>query len=432
MELEKLIIASILSEPDSAGVACEIVNKDMFSVPEKGVFEAIEQITTSGGYVDIFILSNALNGLINAPASYLANLANLTSSANRLSEYCYLLKEKYVNKLINQYFVAGAEMAKSADIDSLLKYAQSGMDNIYSLITSTNAGFQHISVLSEMAVKKAEKRVVDKAAGKEIGVPTGLRALTKMTNGFKGGELVILAARPAMGKSAMMLHFAKAAANANIPVCMYSLEMSAVSLADRMLMSIVTFDYEAYKSGDFQEWDRLMFAQDELSKLPIYIDANPKVSLAYIRNHSRLMKAKDKCGVVFIDYLQLADVSSNEKNRNREQEIAQATRSAKILAKELDVPVILLSQLSRAVEGRAEKRPQLSDLRESGAIEQDADIVMFLYRAEYYHIDSIELFNGENVNSKGVGEVIIAKNREGATGDVAFRYNENLTQITNF
>lgn len=432
---EKLILGCIISEPQSAGLACELVTPEMFSGTEKTIFIKINELISQGREIDLFILSSALSAELSALGGvvYLMDLAKDVASASKMQEYCLELKQQFIGKMLTRYFMEGSAMCENnAEIQNIMDFAQSGMEQVFCVTSSASEGFQHISKLAEKSVSRLEKRVSDRQEGRQIGIPSGLRPLDRLTNGWKGSELIVLASRPAAGKTATMLSFARAAAASGTPACLYSLEMSAVSLTDRMLMSLGNFNVDNYKSGDFDQWNELALAQEYISQMPIYIDANPKVTMGYIRNHSRIMKQKGKCGIIFIDYLQLADMSTGDKTRNREQEVAQTTRQCKILAKELDVPVVLLSQLSRETEKRADKRPQLSDLRESGAIEQDADIVMFLYRAAYYDIKEITLYDGQVISSNGIGEIIVAKHREGATGDIAFRHNESMTQIMSY
>lgn len=209
--------------------------------------------------------------------------------------------------------------------------------------------------------------------------------------------------------------------------------MSDVSLANRLLLSECDIDTDRFKFGSLNnnELISLNRAAGIIERLPIYTDDRAQVSMPYIRNHSRIMAKKGKCDIIFIDYLQLTDCASGERNRNRENEIAQASRTAKIIAKELDIPVILLSQLSRNVESRADKRPQLADLRESGAIEQDADIVSFIYRPAYYDIPTIPTKNG-SIGTEGLGILCIEKQRDGATGTVKFSHNPSMTKITDY
>lgn len=432
MNIEKLIIASILAEPENAGIACEMLTPEMFTGIEQLIFTKINDLNEQGFSPDIFILSNSLKGQVEATA--LMEIAGLASSSTKLQEYCLILKQEYLGKLLNTFFLQGAAMCEDKfEVQKIMEFAQSGMEAAYNLATSVNDGFVHVSELTEKAIQKAEQRALNLKDGKPVGITSGIRPLDRLLNGgFKPSNLIILAARPAMGKTAVMLHIAKCMAASGVPVCIYSLEMSAISLTDRIMLSVGNLDIDAYKNGEFNQWAELTQSQAVINKLPIYIDANAKVSFSYIQNHSRIMRQKGRCGAILIDYLQLSDMRTGEKNRNREQEVAQASRKAKLIAKELDVPVILLSQLSRATEARAEKRPQLSDLRESGAIEQDADIVAFLYRAAYYNIPDITLYDGSVISSKGIGEIIIAKNRDGATGDVAFRHNESMTQIFNY
>lgn len=436
MDISKLIIGSILSEPESASIACEIVTSEMFEDIDRLIFTKIAELTEKGSSVDMYVINSFLKKEL-APyggAAYLAKTTLNVSSANRLKEYCLILKQEHLRKLSLEFFTEGAKLCTNGvEAQRIIDFAQAGVDDIASLTSSASQGFTHISGLVERAIAKAEERNLAAKEGRAIGVPTGLRALDRLLNGgFKPATLNILAARPAMGKTALSLHLAKCAAASGVPVCIYSLEMSDISLTDRMLMSVGNMDINAYKNGEFSQWAELTEAQAILNKLPIYIDSKPQVSLSYIQNHSRRMAQKGKCGMILIDYLQLADVNTGDKGRNREQEIAQATRKCKILAKELDVPVVLLSQLSRAVEDTKDKIPQLSHLRESGAIEQDADIVMFVFRADYYGIPDIALWDGQVVSSRGIGELHIAKHRDGATGSVIFRHNESMTQISNY
>lgn len=227
--------------------------------------------------------------------------------------------------------------------------------------------------------------------------------------------------------TAMLLYFAKSAARQGIPVCIYSLEMDSISLADRLILSETSIDANKYRNGYISnsDFNEIALAKKNLSELPIYVDDNPIVSMRYIRAHSKRMSKQGKCGLILVDYLQLADMG--ERGKNREQEVAQASRQAKIIAKELNVPFILLSQLNRACEERMDKKPQLSDLRESGAIEQDADKVLFVYRPEYYKLKDQ---SGNPII--GEGALIMAKQRNGGVGEVKFRYNESLTQIRDY
>lgn len=268
---------------------------------------------------------------------------------------------------------------------------------------------------------------------KKIQLPaTGFDALDHVTAGWQRGDLNILAARPSVGKTAFALHLARAAAMAGRHVVVFSLEMQGERLGDRWLLAATEgVDPQHLRSGQLTpgEVRQVHEASAELSRLPILIDDHPMTSMDRVRSSARLLKSKNRCDMVIVDYLQLCDMRSDQKNRNREQEVAQASRKAKLLAKELDIPVLLLSQLNRASDGTIDHRPTLSNLRESGAIEQDADMVMLLCRPALY---------GKTVDKKstyptdGLGIVIIAKHRNGKTGEVYFHHNQSMTKLVDY
>ena len=256
------------------------------------------------------------------------------------------------------------------------------------------------------------------------GIPTGFADLDYITAGLHPSDLIILAARPAMGKSAFVLNVAtNAAVRANVPVAIFSLEMSKEQMTNRILCSEAMVDSNKVRTGKIEDddWTKLAEASGLLSTSQIFIDDTPGISIMEIRAKCRKLKLEKNIGLVVIDYIQLVQ-ASNKKNSSREQEISEISRSLKILAKEISVPVIALSQLSRSVEQRPDHRPMLSDLRESGAIEQDADIVMFLYRDDYYNEDS---------EKKNIAEVILAKHRAGNTGTVELAWLGNYTKFAN-
>lgn len=256
------------------------------------------------------------------------------------------------------------------------------------------------------------------------GVPTGFIDLDNRTAGFHNSDLILIAARPAMGKSAFALNIAtNAATKSNTPVAIFSLEMSKEQMVNRILCSEAMVDSNKIRTGKLEDedWSKIAGALGPLSEAPIYIDDTPGISIMEIRAKCRKLKLEKDLGLVVIDYLQLVQ-GSGKRGSSREQEIAEISRSLKILAKEINVPVIALSQLSRAPEQRPDHRPMLSDLRESGSIEQDADIVMFLYRDDYYNEDS---------EKKNIAEVIIAKHRAGSTGTTELLWLGNYTKFAN-
>lgn len=346
-----------------------------------------------------------------------------------------IIQQRYIARLL---MYAGSKISTLAgddtkDVADVLDESNKLIDKINALSCGSSEGQSLRDSLTE-SLKLAEQRQAAYLGGSPTGIPTGISDLNRLTGGWRGSQLIILAARPAMGKTALMLHFAKSAALNGTPVCIFSLEMSHVSLSDRLLLSECEVEVNRFRNGDLSgdDWRQLNEASAQLEKLPIHVDDNAVVSMRYIKTRCHILKKQGKCGLIMIDYLQLADTSTKERNRNREQEIAQASRQAKIIAKELDVPVVLLSQLSRECEKRADKQPQLSDLRESGAIEQDADVVGFIFRPAYYGLDRIETLKYGNISTSGLGIINIAKQRDGATGLVAFSHNPSMTKIGDF
>lgn len=279
-------------------------------------------------------------------------------------------------------------------------------------------------------LKEAELRIAKSANG-VTGIPTGLTDLDQKTGGLQDSDLIIIAARPSVGKTAFALHLARSAAMAGNAVAVYSLEMQGERLADRWLAAAGNINPYRWRNGipTPEEIENAHTTASELSGLPIYVDDNSSVSMDHIRSSARLLKSRQQCDMIIIDYLQLCDMTTKQTNRNREQEVAQATRKAKLLAKELHIPIVLLSQLNRESENRPGGRPELAHLRESGAIEQDADVVMLLYRPAMQHIVT-DRESGYPTEKLGV--VIVAKQRNGETGNVYFGHNSSMTKIYDY
>jgi Replicative DNA helicase len=288
-----------------------------------------------------------------------------------------------------------------------------------------------METLMEDTINQAKERI-EKSENGVTGVDTGLTDLNKLTGGWQRGDLVIVAARPAVGKTMFSLFLARAAAKTGLSALFCSIEMQGERLGDRLILMESTINPYLWRTGltDEKEWSEAQNAARELASLPILIDDSPSMSIDYIRAQARLLKSRNKCDIIFIDYLQLSDMKTPGKdNRNREQEVAIAARKAKMLAKEMDCPVVMLSQLNREVEGRYEKRPQLSDLRESGAIEQDADIVLLLYRPS---MAGVVTDKESGYSTDGLGLIIAAKHRNGETGTVYFSHNKSMTKIEDY
>lgn len=364
----------------------------------------------------------------------LSDLLLNAGSASNVEVHARSVVGKWVGRLMLE---TGRELIVRAvdtrsDVADVIGYAGSQLERVGAIFAGGRAGY-HIRDCIASALKDAEQRAVRAREGRTPGITTGLENLDRATGGWQGGQLVILAARPAMGKTALMLHFAISATRAGTPVCIYSLEMARERLADRLLLSVANVDAYAYRSGHMtsDEWRKIEEAAGQLSRFPIYVDDNPVVTMRYIRADSRVRASQGQCGMILIDYLQLTDTTDHKNpTLNQEQEVAQASRQAKVIAKELNVPVVLLSQLSRNVENRTDRIPQLADLRESGAIEQDADIVAAIYRPAYYGHKEMPGIPGES--SDGAGVIRILKQRDGALGDIPFRHNPSMTRITDY
>ncbi|MFI3298750.1 MAG: replicative DNA helicase [Rikenellaceae bacterium] len=412
------------------------------------IFDAIKRCDELEGTVDIYRLGQMLkeqNELATIGGmKYLVSLMECSGSGANIEIQARMLIELAMGRelALLGYKTMRDAVSQQNDVAEIIQNISEKIE-FAQLMSIQQSNRKSAAEVADMSINKAKERADRLSKGITTGISTGLEELDKWTNGWKGGELIVLAARPAMGKTALLLHFAVSAAKSNIPVLIYSLEMGNVSIGNRLLLSQCTTTPEALKSGrlDLHDWIRLSQAQDAIKQLPIIIDEKPAVNYQYVAVQSRILKKQGKCGIIFIDYLQLMTMRGS-KSDTREREVAATSAALKQLTKELDVPIVLLSQLSRETERRGgNKEPMLSDLRESGAIEQDADMVMFIHRAEYYNPDMeyfsrFRLSNGKEVNDrvpvKGVGKLIISKYREGATGDVKFTYNPSLTHISDF
>lgn len=438
--LEKAVIGALVMEPGYLPEVANILSPEcFFNEANAEIFRNILLMYDHNEQIDLFTLSQRCKGNktlagINIPATLTACTAMVGSGAGVVS-HAQIIREKH---LARQMIVLTSKVLNgiqhNEDVATTLQKFNEGMDQI-AMAAIGSKGAQPIGKLLDAALQQAKARQQMQRQGITPGVPTGLARLDELTAGWHAGQLIVLAARPGMGKTAFMLASAKAAAQAGYPPCIYSLEMSGTSIADRLLFTECQVSLDSYRSGklDRQDWTEIERAAQVVGKLPIYIDDNPVVSMRYIRSHAKIMAKRGRCGIIFIDYLQLADTASADRTRNREQEIAQASRQAKIIAKELEVPVVLLSQLSRKCEERAgaAKMPLLSDLRESGAIEQDADVVGFIFRPAYYGIREWPTDNG-SISTNGFGILNIAKQRNGGTEEIPFRYNPSLTLITDY
>lgn len=426
-EAEQAVIGSMLTDKDAIISAIEVLKEeDFYREDNKTIFEAIVNLYNRAEPVDIITLKSELSSMGKLEAigglEHLAELPDKVPTTSNVDKYIKIVEEKALLrnliKTANDIIKLGYD--ETQDVEFLMDQAEK---RIFDTIQSKNQkGYSSIKDILVDTFTELEKLYNQKQH--ITGVPTGFADLDYKTAGMHGSELILVAARPAMGKSAFALNLATyAATRGNTPVAIFSLEMSKEQMVNRILCSEAMVDSNKVRTGkiDDDEWEKLANASGILSDAKMFIDDTPGISIMEIRAKCRKLSLEQGIGLVVIDYLQLIQ-GSGKRGASREQEISEISRSLKILAKEINVPVIALSQLSRAVEQRPDHRPMLSDLRESGAIEQDADIVMFLYRDDYYNEDS---------EKKNIAEVILAKHRAGSTGTVDLRWLGNYTKFVN-
>lgn len=431
-EAEQSVIGAIINHSRMYDEVAFLRPQMFYNNRYEMLFELIVKMHGQQKPIDLITLTQevfAAGYAEQIPPYFIAETSGAVISTAHTFEHALLIKQKYIQRqaIALTHTVQQSAYDEHEDIGDVLYHAGQEIENLQESLIGQD-DIRSFAEVSTLALKDIDRKISLYNSGKQTGITTGLIALNRMTSGWQGGELTVIAARPAMGKTAVALHFAKSAAEQGTPVAFFSLEMSNTSLYNRILLSEASIDPEKLKSGNLNADDlaQVDCAARKLFDLPLYIADNASVNMSYIRSKCRLLHKKNRCGMVVIDYLQLAGESGNAY-RSREQEITQMSREAKIIAKELDVPVLLLSQLNRKVEERADKRPMLSDLRESGSIEQDADMVMFIHRPEYYGIVPTNVVTG--VEERNCGKLIIAKYRNGKTGEVKFTHNDSLTRV---
>lgn len=426
-EAEQAVIGSMMTDKDAVISAIEVLKpEDFYREDNKIIYNAIMNLYAKAEPIDLITLKDELTSLGKLEPigglEYLVSLPEKVPTTANVEKYIKIVEEKSIlrsliktaNELIEIGYRQNEEVeilmdsAEKKIFDLMQRKSQKGYSSIRDILVDT---------FTELEQLYNQKQHI-------TGVASGFIDLDNKTAGFHNSDLVLIAARPAMGKTAFALNIAtNAAIKANIPVVIFSLEMSKEQCANRILCSQAMVDSEKVAKGDVsdEDWSKLAIASGELSESAgIFIDDSAGINIAEIRAKCRKLKLEKNIGLVVIDYLQLIQGSGNTKSR--EQEIAEISRSLKILAKEINVPVIALSQLSRAPEARPDHRPMLQDLRESGSIEQDADIVMFLYRDDYYNPET---------EAKNIAEVIIAKHRAGPTGTVELLWMPSYTKFAN-
>ncbi len=426
IEAEQSVLGCMLLSKDAIFVAAERLKADDFyKESHRKIFNSMLELSENGEPVDLITLSELLRTkkIIEqvGGAVYLTALTEAVPTTSNISHYCNIVEEKSILRRLIQASsnILSIAYESKDEVEDILDSAERmifeiaqkrRVENYYHIKDILLSTFEHIEELYN-------------SEGGITGVPTGFSDLDEITSGFQPSDLILIAARPSMGKTSFALNIAQnAAIRFGIPVAIFSLEMSKEQLVQRMLCSESNVDSHRLRTGRLQDedWPRLARAMGPLSEAPIYIDDTPGITSLEIRAKARRLKLEKGLGLIIIDYLQLMSGRSNAENR--QQEISEVSRSLKALARELSVPVVALSQLSRAPEMRADHRPVLSDLRESGSQEQDSDLVAFLYRDDYYNPDS---------DKKNIAEVIIAKQRNGPTGTVELVWLSKYTKFAN-
>lgn len=425
LEAEQSVLGAVLVEPDSINQLADKVRTEFFYLPEhQAIYRVMMQKMLENQRIDFVTVLEALKAeryfSTEDGKAYLLKLANTVPYLSNLENYAKIVRDKYEARCLIKAAreITEEAMDPSVETDMLLDSAEQRIYNIRQ--DRQTGGLMHIKDVLASNYEIFRKLTSDER-DQYVGIPTGISTLDEVTSGLNRSDLIIVGARPGMGKTSFALNIAQnAAVNSKTTVAIFNLEMPGIQLANRMLSSEAMVNSESLKKGNIrdEDWEKIGEAVDVLSKANIYIDDTSTITVSEIGARCRKLKMEKNLGLVVIDYIQL--MSSSRKGVSREQEIAEISRSLKILAKDLNIPIIALSQLSRAVEKRDVKEPVLSDLRESGSIEQDADMVMFLYREGYYN---------ENAEEPNRTKCIFAKHRNGETG---YEYLTWLGEFTKF
>ncbi|MCL6631758.1 MAG: replicative DNA helicase [Alicyclobacillus herbarius] len=428
IEAEQAVLGAMLISADAVAEAAEWLEADDFyRRSHQLIFAAMQELYEQGQPVDVVTTTAALQaheGRLESVGGveYLAELAGAMPTVLHVAHYASIVREKALLRRIIAVAQEIAESSYKAEEDAGAVLAEAERRILELSQNRKVRDFTHISDVLDTTFERIEQLYANE--GKLTGVPTGYSELDRMTSGFQKSDLIIVAARPSVGKTAFALNISQnVAVRAGLPVAIFSLEMSKEQLVQRMLCAEAYIDGHKLRNGTLEDddWPKLSMGVSALANAPIYIDDTPGITVPEMRSKLRRLKSQVGLGLVTIDYLQLIH-GRRTSSDNRQQEISEISRSLKQLARELEVPVIALAQLSRSVEQRQDKRPMLSDIRESGSIEQDADIVAFLYRDDYYDPES---------ERKNIVEVLIAKQRNGPTGKVELVFLKNYNKFVN-
>ena len=426
VDAERSVLGSMLMDHDAIVGAMEILRgEEFYRNNHKVIFEAIVELFNKEEAVDIITVKNRIEakGYVDQTSdlTYLSELLASVVTSIHVKNHAKIVRDKAIlRRLISSsQKIMGLSYEGKSEIDDILNVAETEIFNI-----AQNRSTEEYVKLKDILVEAFEKiEDIYHNKGKLTGTPTGFIDIDHRTAGLQPSDFILIAARPAMGKTTLALNIAQnAAIKYKVPIAIFSLEMSKEQLISRLIASEAMIDLQKLRTGTLEQedWIKIARSMAPLSEAPIYIDDTPGISISELRAKCRRLKLEKNIGLVVIDYLQL--MSGSGKLESRQQEISTISRSLKSIAREINAPIVALSQLSRACEARTDHRPMLSDLRESGAIEQDADVVMFIYRDEYYNPDS---------EKKGQAEIIIAKQRNGPTGHADLMWFGNYCKFAN-
>ena len=435
LEVERAVLGALMNDRDAYAVVCEILSPESFYEQRNQlIYSAIRDLSLAEKPVDVLTVTDELErqGCLDkvGGAIYIADLSNKVASSANIEYHARIIAHKFLARQLISFAseIETKAFDGSMDIDDLMQEAEGSLFELSR--RNMKKDYTQIDPVISNAVEVIQKAAANKDG--LTGVPTGYHKLDNITSGWQSSDLVIIAGRPAMGKTSFALSMAKnIAADYKVPMAFFSLEMSNVQLVNRLISNCCEIQGSKILNGQLKpdEWERLDKRLNNLIGSPLYVDDTPGLSVFELRTKARRLVRDHGVKIIMIDYLQLMN-ANGMRFSSRQEEVSTISRSLKQIAKELDIPILALSQLNRGVESREGlegKRPQLSDLRESGAIEQDADMVLFVHRPEYYHIYQDE--NGRDLH--GMAQIIIAKHRKGATGDVLLNFRGEFTRFEN-
>jgi replicative DNA helicase len=429
VEAEQAVLGGLMLDSNAWDAVADIVHaSDFYRRDHRLIFEAIAEVAEIRGSCDAVTVSEQLErkGRLDeiGGLAYLGTIARDTPSAANVRAYAEIIRER---SILRQLVAAGGEIAAAAtdsrgrSASELVDEAERRVFEIAERGSRGKSGFIAIKDVLPQTIDRLD--LLHQSPGEIRGVPSGFTQLDRKTTGFQAGDLIVIAGRPSMGKTTLAVNIAENAAIAKgVPSAIFSMEMSAEQLTLRLISSLGRVNQTHLRTGNFSEedWSRIQGALAQLSCAPIFVDESPALTPTEVRARARRLKREHNIGLIVVDYLQLMQVSGTKENRATE--ISEISRSLKALAKELQVPVIALSQLNRAVEQRTDKRPVMSDLRESGAIEQDSDVILLIYRDEVYD---------PNTTRRGIADIIIAKQRNGPIGEIQLTFLGEYTRFEN-